>query len=481
MDDFNFLHNSLVRLNTSDLFNVKNSFSVDYFSQVTFIFVGEDHRGLIDSSLNNDLKIDWGLMHVKSLEIFCRLREINNYSIFVFNVKNKDVIREITYLQEFKSKGHIFDLILVEGDISVQNLTLITKRENCRLLESSLDKSSLKNLISKIVESRKRELKELKERNLLINGHEWVNKDVRVPEMLYSKSFKEALNKCLTQFNENKGEALFIWGEKGVGKKKLAELTHLNSTKRENDLKIVNIKSIRKDYLDEYFFDREKGVLENEYLGTICLINLCLSSEESKSTLRNLLERKKPNVDLIIILEEKEKNRIEKKLDGGLKSVFLKSNIHLPSLRNRKDELKPLLEYYLLKYQKFHNNYFTVSKEILNSLKNYNWPGNLIELENLIEGVCATFDKRELKLEDLPQKYIKNFNKEEELEINFGDEGIDLNEYLRRLEMVLIKKALEKTNGNKNRASKLLNLNRTTLIEKMKKRNIDRNYPRIEN
>ena len=65
--------------------------------------------------------------------------------------------------------------------------------------------------------------------------------------------------------------------------------------------------------------------------------------------------------------------------------------------------------------------------------------------------------------------------------MNLNDDGIDLNDYLKRIETNLIKKALEKTNGNKNRASKLLNLNRTTLIEKMKKRCIYRNYPNIEN
>ena len=67
------------------------------------------------------------------------------------------------------------------------------------------------------------------------------------------------------------------------------------------------------------------------------------------------------------------------------------------------------------------------------------------------------------------------------MDINFGGEGIDLNDYLKKIETKLIKKALEKTNGNKNRASKLLSLNRTTLIEKMKKRSINRNYPSVEN
>ena len=82
----------------------------------------------------------------KSLDVFCRLREINNYSTFYLDVKNKDVNKEVSYLQEFKSRGHIFDIILIEGDISVQNLAKIVKQEKCKLLESGIEENNLKKL-----------------------------------------------------------------------------------------------------------------------------------------------------------------------------------------------------------------------------------------------------------------------------------------------------------------------------------------------
>ena len=481
MDDFNFLHSSLVRENSPDLFNLKNSFSKNYFSQVTFVFVGKDHRSLLDKSFNIELKINWDLIYTKSLEVFCRLREINNYSIFIMDVSNKNVNKEINHLREFKSRSNIFDLILVEGDISVQNLASIVKTEKCRLLESEIEKNNLENLISKIVEGRKKELKDLKKRNLLISGHEVISKDVLIPESLYGGSFKNALRVCLESFNGGNDNIFFIWGGKGVGKKKLAELIHLNSSKCDKDIKFVNIRSIPKDYLDNYFFDKKRGALEDSSTGTICLVNIRIIDLEDKLVLKNIIEKKKRFSNLIIILQEEEQIKIEINLDEVLKSVFLKSNIQLLPLKDRKDELKPLLKHYLIKFQKFHNNYFSISEKVFHSLKNYHWPGNLIELENLIEGICATFDKKELELEDLPQKYVKELNYDKELDINFGGEGIDLNDYLKKIETKLIKKALEKTNGNKNRASKLLSLNRTTLIEKMKKRSINRNYPSVEN
>ena len=134
-----------------------------------------------------------------------------------------------------------------------------------------------------------------------------------------------------------------------------------------------------------------------------------------------------------------------------------------------------------MKFQNLHGNYFTINDFVFESYQKYDWPGNLIEIENEIERLCATFENKELNLEDLPQKFKSQQISEKKLEINIDEEGLDLNVYLKEIETEVIKKALERTNGNKNKASKLLKLNRTTLIEKMKKRKINRSYPRFEN
>ena len=82
-------------------------------------------------------------------------------------------------------------------------------------------------------------------------------------------------------------------GEKGVGKKKLAELVHLNTCSNEKELKFINLKSVPISYLDKYFFDKKIGVLNNSTIGTICLINLRLRDEENKKLLEKIFERKK--------------------------------------------------------------------------------------------------------------------------------------------------------------------------------------------
>ena len=92
MDDFNFLHSSLVKEDATTFFGSKNSFSKNYFAQITLVFVGKDHRKLLDKSLSIELKINWDLVHTESLDVFCHLRETNNYSIFVLDVKNKDSV-----------------------------------------------------------------------------------------------------------------------------------------------------------------------------------------------------------------------------------------------------------------------------------------------------------------------------------------------------------------------------------------------------
>ena len=105
----------------------------------------------------------------------------------------------------------------------------------------------------------------------------------------------------------------------------------------------------------------------------------------------------------------------------------------------------------------------------------YDWPGNVRELENVIERLVILRGGSQIVPEDLPAKIYRNNPLATSLYhsiFDLPDEGVDLKKVLSDIEDSLIKQALERTSGNKNRASKLLSLNRTTLIEKMKKKNL---------
>lgn len=105
----------------------------------------------------------------------------------------------------------------------------------------------------------------------------------------------------------------------------------------------------------------------------------------------------------------------------------------------------------------------------------YDWPGNVRELENLIERLVILRGGSIIKPNDLPIKILQNnptYVKKYDSVIQLSNEGIDLKKTLSDIEDSLIAQALEMTSGNKNQASKLLTMNRTTLIEKMKKKGL---------
>jgi len=115
----------------------------------------------------------------------------------------------------------------------------------------------------------------------------------------------------------------------------------------------------------------------------------------------------------------------------------------------------------------------SISPEAIACLLHYPWPGNVRELENLIEMLVVLKDDSEIVLDDLPLK-IRQFKKEAQSigSIQIPDDGIDFNELVNQFEKDILLNALEKSSGVKNRAAKLLNLNRTTLVEKLKRLNI---------
>jgi DNA-binding NtrC family response regulator len=115
-----------------------------------------------------------------------------------------------------------------------------------------------------------------------------------------------------------------------------------------------------------------------------------------------------------------------------------------------------------------------ISKDVIKAFMDYDWPGNVRELENIIERMVILADGDELTIQDLPDKILKKYPGEEMGLTIIPDDGFSLNNAINEYERLLIIRALEKTDWVKNRAAKLLNMNRTTLVEKIKKQGIER-------
>jgi transcriptional regulator with PAS, ATPase and Fis domain len=148
--------------------------------------------------------------------------------------------------------------------------------------------------------------------------------------------------------------------------------------------------------------------------------------------------------------------------------------IHLPPLRERKADMPVLITHFLKKFNKSkEKNIKGVTPEAMNCLMRYHWPGNVRELQNLIEMLVVIKEYGNIELKDLPDKIRLNSEEVAEVisDVEITDDGMDINEVIGQFEKNLLQKALQKSGGIKTKAAKLLSLNRTTFVEKLKRHN----------
>ena len=154
-------------------------------------------------------------------------------------------------------------------------------------------------------------------------------------------------------------------------------------------------------------------------------------------------------------------------------------NINLPPLRKRSDDIIDLIKHHLKKVLRENSNITKTcffDDSAIEFLKKYPWPGNIRQLNNIIERLAVIKEGENISAEDVAQNFLPNDqiekqNKESYLNLlNIPLNGINLPTFIENIENNLIKKALIKTGNNKNKAALLLGLNRTTLVEKIKKK-----------
>ena len=141
-------------------------------------------------------------------------------------------------------------------------------------------------------------------------------------------------------------------------------------------------------------------------------------------------------------------------------------------MRRRQADIPLLCEYFNTRLQQSKGRSVSAfSDAAMEKLKAYTWPGNVRELENVVERLSVFCMDELVELEDLPDKLLRGrISKSANYEL--PEEGVDLRQMVNDLEETMLRQALEKTGWNKNKAATLLNMNRTTLVEKLKKRNM---------
>jgi transcriptional regulator with GAF, ATPase, and Fis domain len=148
--------------------------------------------------------------------------------------------------------------------------------------------------------------------------------------------------------------------------------------------------------------------------------------------------------------------------------------IEIPPLRERREDIPLLVQHFLevMDREKGKGAGSTISREALERISEHEWPGNVRELENLIERLVILRGEGEIQVDDLPPAFKQRSAPPRPEAPRIPSGGLAFNEVVGRFEADLILQALEQTHWNKNRAAQLLGLNRTTLIEKIKKKRL---------
>ncbi len=297
---------------------------------------------------------------------------------------------------------------------------------------------------------------------------------------------------------------VLITGESGTGKELLAKAIHEASPRTDNPFVVVNCSNIPSELLESELFGHtkgaftgavaaKKGLFEVADTGTIFLDEIGdLRPEMQVRLLRVIQEREfipigetsSTKVDVRIIaatnvdLKDAVKNGIFREDLYYRLSVV---PIELPSLRQRPEDVLPLTQHFIRKYNAENGRQLTesLSPEVLSLLENYYYPGNVRELENIIERAVVIAATDEITLECLrpevrdPELAMKMIQQTEGTSgsIDIG-RGVNFYDEVKKFEIDMIRRALEQTGGHQSRAARLLGLNATTLNSKIKTYNI---------
>ena len=277
-----------------------------------------------------------------------------------------------------------------------------------------------------------------------------------------------------------------IQGEEGTEKALVARAIHLNSARKDKPFEVYNCSAYPQFIVESGLLGHEigafegavyqkKGCLEQADGGTVVLTEIDKISPMTQVKLRAFLQNReikrlggkktiKTDIRIIAAVNSDLGREVERgTFNEDLSYMLNVINIHLPSLRQRKDDIPLLVEYFLTMLKvEIGENIRGVTSDTMQLLMDYSWPGNVKELENSIQHAFLLAEGNEIKREFLPSRILTEVLTEK-------DDGITSFEENEKRFLI---KTLQECNWNKLQVAKQLNVSRSTLYSKLKKYNL---------
>lgn len=293
--------------------------------------------------------------------------------------------------------------------------------------------------------------------------------------------------------------SVLITGESGTGKELIARAIHKNSSRCDGPMVIINCGAIPSELLESELFGHEKGAFTGAHRsrtgrfeiadqGTIFLDEIGdMSPDLQVKLLRAIQERRFERVGGTATIEVDIRviSATNKDLPAAIEEgkfredLYYRLNvipIHILPLRERKEDILTLAEFFQARLVEKNSDYQAkiFSEEALQTLLKYSWPGNIRELENLVERTSVLVDGAVIETCDLPEYIISNHCDQLNVDIaSVFNNDMGFNDAVDQYQRSLILHALNETRWVKARAAELLKMNRTTLVEKIKKMEIE--------
>jgi two-component system, NtrC family, response regulator PilR len=288
---------------------------------------------------------------------------------------------------------------------------------------------------------------------------------------------------------------VLITGESGTGKELVARAVHFNSPRKDGPFVTVNCGALPETLLESELFgymkgaftgaaSNKQGLFEAADGGAIFLDEISATTPALQVKLLRVLQEREfmrvggtsgIKVDVHIIAASNRDLQAEVARGAFREDLYYRLNvipIHLPPLRERREDIPQLIDFFLKKMSRREGDRMTSKKidaDAMKALMAYQWPGNVRELENMIERLVIIAPGDTIRLELIPGTAKRMHPCAELGQLDIPDEGLDLEAMLENAEKTLLRKALEKSGGVKTEAAKLLKLSFRSFRHRLQK------------
>jgi DNA-binding NtrC family response regulator len=389
---------------------------------------------------------------------------------------------------KLKAHHHQTQVIILTGNASIESAVEATRQGAFHFVTKPANLDEILSLVERALSHTRLEIENHQLKSALHRKYQFDN--------IIGQS--EAIHEVLSIIERvaDSDSTCLVMGESGTGKELIAKALHYNSPRSNKPFIPINCGAIPNELLESELFGHMKGSFTGAIANRIGRFEMA----DGGTLFLDEIGDMNPNlqVKLLRVLQERSFEPVgsaktvytnvrviaatnvdlENAVDQGKfrEDLFYRLNvipIHVPALRERKTDIPLLLHHFIETFNRTRTRQLkAIAPDALELLMHYPWPGNIRELENLVERLAILKGSGTVEVADLPERYRKVTIAADPSAVEIPTNGVDFNSAVDAYENALIMRALEKTGWNRNQAALLLRLNRTTLVEKIKKKGL---------